>query len=283
MTPTNDIRPGGAVVFWTLSEFSDSERLADGLADAGFGDLAPEPRPLTACLKAALQQTLAGPTRIVRPLQGRDGFSLVEERRGRRENYYAQALAVTVEGEGPAAYLDFHPLDGRAEAVRSAFALHRGLLACHQVSDCLVRVVGRLGGTSLRPRGGMYWLADDRLPSWEQAARATEKAAYGRPHACYRMRVAMDADAVRAVRDAVCAEVLADATRIRDEVLAGGLGGRALETRRQQALELRDKVQLYEGLLDTGLARLREAVDAAEHAAGAAALLAAAPADGVPA
>ena len=170
MTPTTCIRPGGAVVFWTLSEFTDRDRLADGLADAGFGDLVPEPRPLAACLKAALQQTLAGPTRIVRPLQGRDGFSLVEERRGRRANAYHQTLAVTVEGEGPSASLDFHPHDGRADAVRSAFALRRGLLACHQVTDCLVRIVGRLDGTSLRPGGGMYWLAEHRLPAWEQAA-----------------------------------------------------------------------------------------------------------------
>jgi hypothetical protein len=100
-----------------------------------------------------------------------------------------------------------------------------------------------------------------------------EKAAFGRPHACYVLRVAMDADAVRAVRDAIVAEVTAEACRIREEVLSGALKERALESRRLEAVDLRDKVALYEQLLDTGLASLRQAIDAAEEAAAAAALL----------
>ena len=89
----------------------------------------------------------------------------------------------------------------------------------------------------------------------------------------YVLRHRLDADAVRAVRDAVVAEVQAEADRIRDEVAAGDLGGRALETRKKQAAELRDKVLLYEDLLSVGLPGLHTAVDQADQAAATAALL----------
>jgi hypothetical protein len=44
---------------------------------------------------------------------------------------------------------------------------------------------------------------------------------------------------------------------------------------------LRSKVTLYESLLDTGLAQLREAIDAADQAAAAAVLLSSAVPDGM--
>lgn len=270
---SNHFRLGGAVVYWTLSEFSFRDRLADGLGDAGFGDLAPDPRPATAALKAALEQTLSGSRVLIRPLQSRDGFAVVEEQRGQTENVYKQTLSARVEGEGAFVRLAFSPKDERSLAVHQAFDLHQGLISAHQVSECLVQVVERLGGTRLRPSGGFYWLPEDKLALWQEVSAAVEKSAFGRPHACYVLRVAMDADAVRAVRDAIVAEVTAEANRIRSEVLSGELKERALESRRLEAVDLRDKVALYEQLLDTGLASLREAIDAAEEAAAAAALL----------
>jgi hypothetical protein len=165
MTP-HQLRLGGAVVYWTLSEFTLRERLADGLGDAGFGDLAPDPRPATAALKAALDQTLGGSRILIRPLQSRDGFAVVEERRGLTENLYMQTLCARVEGEGLSARLVFTPQDERALAVQQAFDLHQGLIAAHQVSECLVRIVERLGGTRLRPSGGFYWLPEGKLGLW---------------------------------------------------------------------------------------------------------------------
>src|SRR5262249_358582 len=128
----------------------------------------------------------------------------------------------------------------------------------------------------LRPQGAIYWLPENRLDLWQEATRAVELATAGRPHACYLLRHQMDADAVKAVRDAVCAELLAEAQRIQADVLSGELKERALESRRAQAAELRGKVACYESLLDVGLAQLREAIDSADQAAAAAALLASA-------
>ena len=51
------------------------------------------------------------------------------------------------------------------------------------------------------------------------------------------------------------------------------LGVRALEARKQQARELRNKVLLYEEILAIGLQGLHNTVDAADQAAATAALL----------
>ena len=89
----------------------------------------------------------------------------------------------------------------------------------------------------------------------------------------YLLRHRFDVESVRAVRDAVVAEVRGEVKRIRDEVDSGELGPRALETRQAQARELREKVLLYEDLLNVGLADLHRSVDAADQAAATAALL----------
>jgi hypothetical protein len=84
----------------------------------------------------------------------------------------------------------------------------------------------------------------------------------------------MDADAMRAIRDAIVAEVTAEAARINKEVAHDELGDRALETRRTQAQELREKVLMYEELLSSPLPHLHHALGEAEEAAARAVLLA---------
>jgi hypothetical protein len=141
------------------------------------------------------------------------------------------------------------------------------------LSAALVRVVDTLGGTRLRPSGAVYWVPGPKLDEWARVGRAVEAAADGGASAVYLLRHRFDADAVRAVRDAVVCEVQSEAERIQAGVAAGQLGGRALETRQELATALREKVLLYEDLLSIGLAGLHRAVDAADQAAATAALL----------
>jgi len=272
---------GGGVVFWTLAEHSDRDKLVRGLTPLGFGDYVPEPRHPAAVLRAALEEALGGGRVLVRPLADRDGFTVVKEERGRDRNAYLTDLVARVTPADPPG-LDFEPLDDRAAVVTQAYRKHAGRVPGVQLSAAMVRVVESLGGTRLRPNGSVYWVPPTKLDEWARVAHVIEQAAEGRPSAVYVLRHRLDADAVRAVQDAVVAEVQAEATRIRAEVDAGDLGGRALETRRKQAADLRDKVNLYEDLLTVSLAGLHDAVDEADQAAATAALLAAAEPAGVP-
>ena len=273
---------GGAVTFWSLADWSDRPRLQAAFAQAGLDAFVPDPRPAPACLKDALEDVLGGPRVLVRPLASRDGFAVVREDRGVSANAYATLLTASVrDGADPA----FEPWTPDADRVADAYRRQLGRVPAGQLSAALVRVVEALGGTRLRPGGAVYWVPGPRLDEWAAAGRAAEQAAEGRPSAVYVLRHRLDADAVRAVRDAVVQEVQAEASRICDEVAAGDLGGRALETRKKQAADLRQKILLYEDLLSLGLAGLHQAVDRADQAAATAALLLAAhgPAEPVPA
>jgi hypothetical protein len=262
---------GGAVVFWSLAEWSDRDRLAALFAPLGLESLVPEPRPAPACLRAALEEVLGGPRVLVRPLASKDGFAVVREDRGLAANLYATDLTARVTGDPPAPTFD--PWDGRAPRIEAAYRTHMGRVSAAQLSAALVRVVESLGGTRLRPSGAIYWVPGPRLDDWADVARAVERAADGRPSNVYLLRHRLDRDAVRAVRDAVVSEVQSEADRICSEVNTGELGGRALEARKRQAAELRSKVLLYEDLLAVGLQGLHTAIDAADQAAATTALL----------
>jgi hypothetical protein len=261
---------GGAVTFWSLADWSDRPRLVATFARSGLAAFVPDPRPAPACLKDALEDILGGPRVLVRPLASRDGFAVVREDRGVAANAYATLLTASVrDGTDPV----FDPWSPDADRAADAYRRQLGRVPAGQLSAALVRVVESLGGTRLRPGGAVYWVPGNRLDEWAAAGKAAEQAAEGRPSAVYVLRHRLDSDAVRAVRDAVVTEVRAEAERISDEVAGGELGGRALETRKRQAAELRQKVLLYEDLLSVGLAGLHQAVDRADQAAATAALL----------
>ncbi len=273
---------GGAVVFWSLADGTDRDTLRGGLAPLGLESFVPDPRPASAVLRDALEDVLGGPRVLVRPLAARDGFAVVTEDRGTQSNTYTTGLVARVMGD-PAEFT-FDPIDERSHRVIEKYREHAGRIPAGQLSAAMVRIVESLGGTRLRPSGAVYWVPGHKLTDWTAVAHAVEAAAMGRPNAVYLIKHKLDADAVRAVRDAVVAEVKADAARIVQEVNAGDLGDRALETRRTQAAALRDKVLLYEDVLSVGLTGLHAAVDAADQAAATAALLIAAhPAEPVPA
>jgi hypothetical protein len=263
---------GGAVAFWTLAEWTDRQRLRYGLEKLGLEAFVPEERLPAAALRDALTEVLGGPRTLIRPLAQKDGFAVVREDRGTVENRYATDLVARVM-EGPRPHLSFEPYGPKAVAVEASFQTQLGRVSGAQLSSALVKVVESLSGTRLRPTGAIYWIPGPRLADWADVGQAVEAAADGAPSAVYLIKHRLDGEAVRAIRDAVVAEVSAEATRIREDVAAGDLGGRALETRKQQAADLRSKVLLYEDLLSVGLDGLHRAVDDADQAAATASLL----------
>lgn len=269
---------GGAVVFWSLADGTDRRRLRDGFQSLDLESFVPEPRPAPSVLRDALEEVLGGPRVLVRPLASRDGFAVVQEDRGTAANAYATTLVARVSSE-VVPDLRFDPYDDRADRVREAFLVHSSRVPATQLSAVLVKVVESLGGTRLRPGGAVYWVPGHKLDDWAAVARVVEAASLTKPSAVYVIRHRLDAEAVRAVRDAVVAEVAADAERIANEVQSGDLGSRALESRRQEASQLRSKVLLYEDLLAVGLAGLHAAIDTADQATATASLLLAATSD----
>jgi hypothetical protein len=261
---------GGAVTFWSLADWSDRSRLQTALTELGYEAFVPEQRAEATVLKDALEEVLGGPRILVRPLASRDGFAVVREERGTASNNYATLLVARVQqGQDPT----FEPWTLDTNRVATAYRQQLGRIPATQLSNALVKLIDVLGGTRLRPSGAVYWLPGHRLDEWTRIAQAAEQASQSRPNAVYVLRHRLDADAVRAVRDAVVNEVQVEAQRLADEVTGGDLGGRALETRKNQLVMLREKVNLYEDLLHVGLNGLHHVLDQADQATATATLL----------
>ena len=92
----NNLDVGGAVVFWSIAEWTDRGRLAARFAQLELEALVPGPRPAPAALRAALEDIFGGPRMLIRPLASKDGFVVVHEDRGLSGNQYKTELAARV-------------------------------------------------------------------------------------------------------------------------------------------------------------------------------------------
>ena len=150
----NNLEIGGGVVFWTLADWTDRDRLRTAFVPLGLEDHVPEPRLPSAVLRDALEEALGGSRILVRPLADRDGFTVVKEERGRVRNAYLTDLVARVTVADPPV-LDFEPLDDRAAVVTESYRRHAVRVPAGQLSSALVRVVESLGGTRQRPGGAV--------------------------------------------------------------------------------------------------------------------------------
>lgn len=276
MLETTSQTYAGAFIYWSLAEFSSRSVLLAGLESLGLAKHVPEPRSTAAALRDALTEQFPGVGYDVARLANRDAFEVVEIRRQEYPAANVRTPSLLCRIDAATLEVEFAPLDWRAEQIVERYNRHRGYLRRAAVGQALVAVVHALGGTSPRPQGGLYWLPNTRLDEWRRIVQAVEASAVGKQHSIYAIHHAMDAEALRAIRDAIVEEVSADAGKILAEVNEGGLGERALEHRQSLACNLRDKVLLYEELLNVGLTGLHQVVDQAEEAAGKAALMASA-------
>jgi hypothetical protein len=276
-TAANTIRCDGAIVMWSLSEFSYLQLIHDGLQGLGYDKkYLPNPRTFGACLKDALHDVCGSSTTLIRPLKtddGTEGFVVVEEQRYNDRNYYNTGLTAKVTQETPPRIL-LSPFDDKAQKITDGFNKQLGLIRPAQITSCLTAIVGSLGGTPLRPNGCVYWLPQYSLEAWLSVKDVIESAAHVGKNGVYIVRHELDHDAIQCVQDAIVTEIEGAVKRIGKEIMEDELGERALENRRAEAMQLREKIGQFESILSIGLGQLHKAVDNTEVAIAQATLLA---------
>lgn len=274
MNQNGSIRVDGVVCFHSLSEWTRLERLKEGLTDAGFAKFVPAARSPSTCLVDALANEFPKTIFRVEKLLAEDSWEVSRIVRGEDANDYPVQHVVRLRADaGGAPQILVGPYDAEvAEKLVSSFNALIGVVRTAQVTGAMNNILKSLGGTSLRPHGSVYWLPGHQVETWEKVCHAVEAAAVG-SSCCYMIRHEMDADALRAVRDAIVAEVKAETSRIEAEIDSGELGDRAIERRKDQAQALREKIMVYEETLHVALTELHEVVDKAEGAAMAAAMM----------
>lgn len=269
------IKVDGSVAFWTLTDKTDRVTLETGLKDIGLQSLMPPMRPGPAILRDALQDACGNARTLIRPLGDRRGFAVVDEVRGATTNSYLERFTVKAQDLNGSIGLEFGGnYHNDSAKVRLSCAEWHGIASSDQVANVLVRAVAMFSGISLRPSGAIYWIPGSAVNQWTALGRVIENAGGG--SRVYRISHDFDDEAVKAVRDAVIHEIQSETQRIEDDVMNGDLGKRALESRELEAQAMRAKVQLYQGLLSTGLDALTTHLDALEQSIATASLMASA-------
>jgi len=276
MNSTHAISASGAVVYWQLHD-TDRAAINARLADLGFERYMVAPRTDSAALKAAIRMTIAGNRgrkfdKIILELENSalDGYEVRNVKRGAEENEVSHDFSVKINtggfveitrGEFPSGVSGLQMLYERARRVAPANSVAKSLISI---------IENDLEGVVLRAHGGVYWVPEHHRATLDKLAAAVEAASQtpvdGRLNAStvYRVSTLIDEGTVRAVKDAIVAEVTAAAEAMRTELAANELGESALTRRKAAAGTLHTRVSRYEEILGEALTALHETIAAAE-------------------
>lgn len=261
---SSNMKVGGLLTFWTTGEYSNLAIMQDSLAGLGLSAYAPQARTPAAALRDALQEVFTGRDHKVEALEERDAFEVIKITRGKLANVYDNLLTAKIE----TGTIKLVPYNDHAERIGEEYNRHLGKVRGPAVTESLVKILKHLGGTPLRPKGGVYWLCDTKADLWAKVAAVAERSASlaARPNNVYLIRHEMDSDAMRAVRDAIVTEITAETERLHAEAINAELGEKATQNRKERAKSLRTKIKEYEEILGCELNSLTEAVEKAEEA-----------------
>lgn len=279
---TKEIKVCGGVTYWSLGTLFTRQTLVDGFHDLGLKEYTPEVRGPASALSEAVREHYASPAvqssleknekllfrKIDLSDEPKDTYGLavvLETLEAGGNDYQTVHTFKTVGNDGtinvsPGTNIDLY------ESVNKLYRKHRQTVGQHAVARSLVEALGYLGGTVLRPAGGIYWLDDSQLETWEKLGSVVASATLEGQQSClYLLRTILDDSAVRAVRDAIVSEIQIKAAKIEENSKSGNIGERAFRQRRREAQNLHDRVSYFENLLGVALKQLHEAADTCEQ------------------
>jgi hypothetical protein len=258
----------GGFIWWSCASWSSHDSLVDAFKAHHLEKFCPRPPSPAQALLEGMTEVCRQKDRIIRPLADEAGFCVVKEKRGTNANAYEQErtarLAPHVEGQKPTIF--FNPLDEKAQAIVKAFNGYRTMVSATALGGALVNVAKHFSGTSMRKSGGIYWLP--RLDKWRSFATAVEACAIHGASCLYLSTLHVDADSVRAVRDALASEIGAESERIMEEIKSHSLSDKALANRCEYLNVLQTKIAEYEEVLGESLTGLKDSLDRVQVALG---------------
>lgn len=278
------VRVDGRQTFWKLCDHFNRETLYDGLKAQKWHRHCPQPRSNTSALREALQALVRSwglQSVLVRPLENPevDGFVVVRENTDNTTNEYAPLFSVcwrvTTEGGEPHVVVTEHSHKVDAAAIQQWFLHFRKRITSHAVAKAIkVIILEQLGGTSLRPSGGFYWLPAPSLDAYQ----ALIDLVYAAADDVSRCKIYLpafnlsDPGAVEAVRDAIVDDINRRRELIEEQTKRTGIKERALRARRDDAQALHARITSYEAYLGETLAELHKVADNCEQTVVEAAL-----------
>lgn len=266
-----ELSMAGSAVFWRLQDGTDYDLLTAKLTALGWRDYSPEPTTRYSALRQALLREFNHADAFA--VQGvPDSVECVTRRSDKSTERNEFLHVVTAKVVADEVITDLSDYDQNQRIV-NAYRANRRTIPVAGLAKTLVSIAYHLGGTTLRPNGGVYWVPEYNWSRWLEVANAVESSNAG--NSVYAMRVRCDEHALKAIRDALAAEIEREATMISDALENGLEDSATVRRANQRAIDLRDKIAAYENCYDCTLSELRERLDSATVLEAKSALLAA--------
>jgi hypothetical protein len=255
---TKHIKVNGAVTYWTLSDGLSLDTLRDK-CPSWFGALLPKEMGALGSLRRVLAARIHNKAGMyLRPVK-REGYAIMQEEE------LAGVKSAVEKGRVcllrlPNGDMGLHMQPFHQEVFHSivrAWTEERRRITAGALGTALSQAaVGRrVKGVSLRPTGGVYWVADTTEGAWEAVANGIEASGDCK---VYRMRVAHDAESVRAILDNLTSHVEKEMGGVNEALASGEIGKRAKKTQHKRAQGLEELVSHVEKSLEVTLLSLRE-------------------------
>tara|TARA_R110002012_G_scaffold9854_7_gene45838 strand:+ start:5488 stop:6333 length:846 start_codon:yes stop_codon:yes gene_type:complete len=270
------IKYNGILTHWSLSDNSDRQILKVGFEDLGLAELIPSPKNDTQALLRALNKVFSKQDVVIKTVRGTSGYKVCGRQDLGGKTRYTEALKVTFDSSG---YLQYEENEVdtsvRFESwvrfqLESEFNVQKKLVSGAVLGTVLSNAARKLGGISMRPRGGFYWIPKTSKARWKEIAGVISLAFHKNTVSC--IQTTTDSDTLDAICVALVSQVESKLGQLETSMEEGELGKRALQTREREAQELDSLVQNYEGILGKTLTSLRDRAEEVESSASLAIL-----------
>ena len=260
----------GSLVFWQFGQSSELNRLRAALELHGFGDHCPERMTDGAALRAALAEEFPGCKIFpVVSEKDKDAFEVVRVVADDKEkNSYEHVLAASLTEH--VVYTDNYDRD-QILRLQTSFVGFVSTVPASQLTKTMVAIVMSLGGVTMRPSGGIYWLNVDHWEKWQALCASIE--ACGPKNRFDACRVVFDQNCIEAIKQALTNEIAREAKLIEETLNDPETGLRAAATAEKRAQALRSKISSYEEAFGVALSELHHTMDEATTIAAKAALM----------
>lgn len=258
----------GAIVWWSLSGYVRKDALTKALLDAGLPELW-DCRPVSqAVALTRAVMGLATNKRLVRALQQRGRYAVVDETVAGDDWGANVKCKIWLQDGTP----HVEPYDPNLHAeVTEAYQEHGEILTHDDISMWLTNMTRQVTAVTLRDRGGIYFVPREHLPIWRKITAAIGSVS---EHECYEVPALGSDEAISAIVTAVLREAAREGANIELALLNSELGVRALQGRIHACQAARAKVSKYEALLGVSMTAMVESLTVLEGQLAAAALAA---------
>lgn len=282
MPTEKTIKATGVLAIYDVSKATfDQAALKQRFTESGLGKYAPHPRTPLACLSLAMSALY-----VSRQNGTDEGVTLTPCGEGyvaetkkpdpvthRVETAHLIAAWIEKDEQGNAVMRCDDITQW--ESIRTRMAEAEKNIDGGSVSKALVNALCSplMGGTVLRPSGGIYWLPAGSDAKWLTLADQIEKSALTGAARCWSITTVGDEQSVRAVADAFIREMEAECASA-EKALLDGWSKEKLDNLTAKLMEREALAEKYEGILDTALTGIRERLDNVREKVGETANLA---------